>query len=374
MGKTNELSKDIRNKIVDLHKTGMGYKKISKQLGEKFTTVGAIIRKWKKHKVTDNLPRSGAPPKILPRGISMMMRKVRDQPSTTQEELVNDLKAVGTTVMKRTISNILHREGLKACCACKVPLLKKAHVQARLKFAKEHLDDPEEAWEKVMWSDETKIELFGINSTRRVWRKRNAEYNHKNTIPTVKHGGFSAKVTGRLHRIEGRMNGAMYWEILGDNLLPSVRALKMGRGWVFQHHNDPKHTAKATKEWLKKKHIKVLEWPSQSPDLNPIKSVEGAEALSWQATASEPEGFGEDLQRGVDQNPSQDLCKPAEKLQQTSDRLPTRVSPPSIKSYCSMDQILISCENMIINISHFYNVVILDFFCDILSLNVKMYL
>ena len=85
-----------------------------------------------------------------------MMRKVRDQPSTTQEELVNDLKAVGTTVMKRTISNTLHREGLKSCCTRKVPLLKKAHVQACLKFAKEHLDDPEEAWEKVMWSDENR--------------------------------------------------------------------------------------------------------------------------------------------------------------------------------------------------------------------------
>ena len=89
-----------------------------------------------------------------------------------------------------------------------------------MKLAKEHLDDPEEAWEKVMWSDETKIELFGINSTRRVWRKRNAEYNPKNTIPTVKHGGgnlmlwgcFSGKGTGR---IEGWMNGAMYREILG---------------------------------------------------------------------------------------------------------------------------------------------------------------
>ena len=88
----------------------------------------------------------------------MLMRKVRDQPRTTQEELVNDLKAVGITVTKRTISNTLHREGLKSCCVCKVPLLKKAHVQARLKFAKEHLDDSEEAWEKVMWSDETNIE------------------------------------------------------------------------------------------------------------------------------------------------------------------------------------------------------------------------
>ena len=65
---------------------------------------------------------------ILPHGISMMMRKVRDQPSTTQEELVNDLKAVGTTVTKRTISNTLHREGLKSCCVHKVPLLKKART------------------------------------------------------------------------------------------------------------------------------------------------------------------------------------------------------------------------------------------------------
>ena len=87
-----------------------------------------------------------------------------------------------------------------------------------------------------MWSDETKIELLGINSTRRVWRKRNAEYNPKDTIPTVKHGGgnlmlwggFSAKGTGQFHLIKGRMNGAMYREILGDNLLPPVRALK----WV----------------------------------------------------------------------------------------------------------------------------------------------
>ncbi|KAI4902691.1 hypothetical protein NFI96_007993 [Prochilodus magdalenae] len=73
--------------------------------------------------------------------------------------------------------------------ARQVPLLKKAHVQARLKFATEHINDSEGDWEKVLWSDETKIELFGLNSTRRVWRKKNTEYDPKNTIPTVQHGG-----------------------------------------------------------------------------------------------------------------------------------------------------------------------------------------
>ncbi len=50
MTKNKELSKDVRDKIVDLHKAGMGYKTIAKQLGVKVTAIGEIIHKWKKHK------------------------------------------------------------------------------------------------------------------------------------------------------------------------------------------------------------------------------------------------------------------------------------------------------------------------------------
>ena len=63
MAKTKELSKDTRNKIVDLHQAGKTESAIGKQLGLKKSTVGAIIRKWKTYKTTDNLPRSGAPRK-----------------------------------------------------------------------------------------------------------------------------------------------------------------------------------------------------------------------------------------------------------------------------------------------------------------------
>ena len=103
MAKTKELSKDTRDKIVHLHKAGKGYGAIAKQLGEKRSTVGAIIRKWKKLNITVNLNRSGAPCKISPRGVSMIVRKVRNQPGTTRQELVNDLKRAGTTFTKVTV-------------------------------------------------------------------------------------------------------------------------------------------------------------------------------------------------------------------------------------------------------------------------------
>ena len=124
MGKTKKLSKDNPGQNCRPAQSWDGLQK-NKQATWLEQLLEQLLE-WKKHKVTANLPRSRVPRKISPCGISMIMRKLRGQPSTTQEELVNDLKAVGTKVTKRTISNTLHREGLKSCCACKVPLLKKA--------------------------------------------------------------------------------------------------------------------------------------------------------------------------------------------------------------------------------------------------------
>ena len=139
-------------------------------------------------------------------------------------------------------------------------------MTAHLEFAKRHLQNSQTMRNKILWSDETKIQHFGLNAKNHVWRK-------PGTILTVKHGGgsfmlwgcFSAAWTGSRVRIRGKMKGEKYREILDENLLQSAQDLRLGRRFTLQQDNDTKHTAKTMQEWLHDKSLNVLEWPSQSP-------------------------------------------------------------------------------------------------------------
>ena len=203
-----------------------------------------------------------------------------------------------------------------------------------------------------MWSDETKIELFGINSTCCVWRKRNAEYNPKNTIPTMKHGGgnlmlwgcFSAKGTGRLHCIEGRIDGpcpGKFWETTSYPQWDHWKWVVGGSSNMTMTQNiQPRQQRSGSKRSILRSWSgpSKICWGSWSFAL-PSDSLGTLRIWRGSAKRSGPKSLPRSVQTCWKTTTNiWPLC------------LPTKVSPPSIKSYCSMDQILISCENMIIHL------------------------
>ncbi|KAG2465757.1 TCB1 transposase, partial [Polypterus senegalus] len=276
-----ELSVDLRDRIVSRHKSREGYRNISAALKVPMSTVASIIRKWKKFETTRTLPRAGWPSKLSNRGRRALVREVTKNPMVTLSELQRSSVERGEPSRRTTISAAIHQSGLYGRVARRKPLLSKRHMAAHLEFAKRNLKVSQTMRNKILWSDETKIEFFGVNARRNVWRKQGTAHYQANTIPTVKHGGgsimlwrcFSAAGTGRLVRIKGKMTAAMYRDILDENLLQNTVNLRLGRRFIFQQDNDPKHTAKISKEWLQDNSVNVLEWPSQSPDLNPIEHL-----------------------------------------------------------------------------------------------------
>ena len=100
---------------------------------------------------------------------------------------------------------------------------------------------------------------------------------------TVKHGGGSlmlwscmtARGVGDLQKVDGCLNAKDYISILHKDLYLSLERLGYLNldNVIFQHNNAPIHKAKIVQKWFLEQPFTILEWPAQSPNLNPIEHV-----------------------------------------------------------------------------------------------------
>ena len=84
-------------------------------------------------------------------------------------------------------------------------------------------------------------------------------------------GTFTAQGPVALFLFTENLNAQRYCEILESFLIPNIP--KVGRGWRFQQENSPIHTSQVTRRLFEARNIRVMGWPSNSPDLNPIENL-----------------------------------------------------------------------------------------------------
>ncbi|KAK3561640.1 hypothetical protein QTP86_012048 [Hemibagrus guttatus] len=188
----------------DVWRSEEGYRKVSAALKVPMRTVASIICKWKKFGTTRTLPRSGRPAKPSDRERRVLVRDVTKNPVVTLKELQPFSVERGEPSRRTTISAALHQSGLYGRVTRQKPIVCKRHMTAHLEFAKRHLKDSQTMRNKILWSDETKIELFGLNGKCHVWRKPGTAHHLANTIPTVKHGGGSIMLLSQIS-VHGNM-------------------------------------------------------------------------------------------------------------------------------------------------------------------------
>lgn len=282
MAKSKETTVEERRIILKLHKELKSEREIPKIVSKPRSTINSIIKRFRETGRVIDKSRSGAPRKVDDRLRSNIIRQVKKNPKISAPTIAANVgETLGVQLSAQTIRNVLIEDDYHGRNARKKAFVSKANRIKRTTFAVAHADKPQSFWNKVIWSDESKFELFSSNRREKVWRKPNTALDPKHLTATVKHGGGSVMVwgcmaasgVGKLIFIDGKMDQFLYKRILQENLLSSARQLNMEADFVFQQDNDPKHTAKSVKKWLSENIENVLNWPSQSPDINPIEHL-----------------------------------------------------------------------------------------------------
>ncbi|GES85657.1 IS630 family transposase [Rhizophagus clarus] len=157
-----------------------------------------------------------------------------------------------------TVCRILTRNGLVSRVKHKKPLLFKKYQIKWLNFAKRFKNWTISNWSKVVWSDESKFQIFGLDEHQYCWKKLGELLKNTHVKPTVK--------------IDGGLDAELYCQILDEDLMETLQYYELNvSDIVFQQDNDLKHTAILTKQWFDDNNVEIFSWPPQSPDLNLIE-------------------------------------------------------------------------------------------------------
>ena len=172
-----ELSEDLKKRVVALHKDGLGYKKIANTLKLSCSTVAKTIQWFNRTGSTQNRPRHGRPKKLSAHAQRHIQRLALENRHRSAASIATEVEgAGGQPVSAQTIRRTLHQIGLHACCPRRKPLLKMMHKKACKRFAQDKQTKDMDYWNHVLWSDDTKINLFGSDGVKRVWWKPGEEY------------------------------------------------------------------------------------------------------------------------------------------------------------------------------------------------------
>lgn len=277
-----QTSLELRKLIIKHFEEGKSLREISKIVDRSRSTIQYILKRFKQNQMVENKSKTAHNKIFTEADERYLTRKSKADPFLSAPKLAVIAESeLGKKVCPQTIRNVLHKADLNGRRARQKPLINQRNQKTRLEFAKTYRNKDFSFWETVLFTDESKFNIFGSDGRPYVWRKRNEELLAKNMKPNVKHGGgsvmvwgsFSAAGPGMLHFIEGIMDQRVYLDILKANLPQAKEKLGLSESWHFYQDNDPKHKAYNVRSWLLYNCPHVIDTPAQSPDINPIENL-----------------------------------------------------------------------------------------------------